>query len=255
MKKLIRLEWMKISGYRTFWVFLGLYVLLIFSVYYGFDSVLKLGINMSSVYRFPDVWYYVAYVSSWFAPILGLMMINLVANEFTFKTLRQEIIDGLSRSEFLAAKLGFAAIISIGAGLIALIAGLTIGLLKGDQGFTQELFSQLDYILRICWVCFGMMSAGILITLLFKRSALAILIFLALFWIAEPLAGRIWLADIYPYFPLNSLDEFISSPISLESPVPNFGRIPTQTGVLIAGLIWPIVFNLISFQLIRSKDL
>jgi hypothetical protein len=255
MKRLVQLEWMKVSGYRTFWVFLGMYVLLIFLVYYGFDSVLKLGISMGSVYRFPDVWYYVAYVSSWFAPILGLMMINIMANEFTFKTLRQEIIDGLSRTEFLAAKLAFAAIISIVAGLEALLAGLSIGLFKGDQGFTKELFFQLDYLLRISWVFFGMMSAAILITLLLRRSALAILIFLAMYWIAEPLAGRIWLADIYPYFPLNSLDEFITSPISLESPVPNFGRIPTQTGVLIAGLIWPVVFNLISFQLIKSKDL
>jgi len=255
MKRLIQLEWMKVSGYRTFWIFLSLYALLIFVVYFGFDSILKLGIDLSGVYRFPDVWYYVSYVSSWFAPILAVLMITLMSNEFTFKTLRQEIIDGLSRSEFLTAKLAFAAIISIGAGIVALIVGFTIGFLKGNQSFGNETFSQLDYILRISWVCFGMMSAAILITLILKRSGIAILIFLSLFWIVEPLAGRIWLADIYPYFPLNSLDEFISSPISLESPVPNFGRTPTKTGVLIAGISWPIVFIIASYQLLKSKDL
>jgi hypothetical protein len=78
-------------------------------------------------------------------------------------------------------------------------------------------------------------------------------VFLAFYWIIEPLVGRIWLTEFYPYFPLNSLDEFISSPIQLESI--KLGKQSTPIGVTIAGIIYPIVFVLTSLQIIRKKDL
>jgi hypothetical protein len=97
------------------------------------------------------------------------------------------------------------------------------------------------------------MTAAILIALLVRRSALSILVFLAFYWIIEPLVGRIWLTEIYPYFPLNSLDEFISSPIQMESI--KLGKQATPFWVTIAGIIYPIIFILTSLQIIRNKDL
>ena len=253
MIRLLQIEWLKIARYRTFYVFTGFYVLLIFLVYYGFDKIIHIGmLDLSVVYKFPDVWYYVAYVSSWFAPVLGLLMINLVSNEFTFRTLRQHIIDGLSREEILKSKLLLAAMISLGAGLVALFSGLLFGFTKGGAASGMDIFSEMGYLLRVVWVCFGLMAAAILISLLVRRSALSILIFIAIYWIIEPLVGRVWLSDLYPYFPLNSLDEFISSPISFESV--QFGKRSTPLGVNIAGLIYPVVFVLASWRIMKTKD-
>ncbi len=254
MKRLLQIEWLKLASYRTFYVFTGFYVLLIFSVYYGFDKIIHIGLlDLSVVYKFPNVWYYIAYVSSWFAPVLGLLMINLVSNEFSFRTLRQHIIDGLSREEILKSKLLLAGVISIGAGLVALLSGLIFGFIKGGGANSGDIFSEMGYLLRAMWVCFGLMTAAILISLLVRRSALSILIFIALYWIVEPIIGRAWLSDFYPYFPLNSLDEFISSPISFESV--SFGKQTTPQGVNIAAIIYPILFILASWRLIKTKDL
>jgi ABC-2 type transport system permease protein len=255
MKRLLRIEWLKVSSYRSFYVFAGIYAVLIFFTYFGVNSFLNLGplFDVNSVYKFPNVWYFVSYVSSWFFPILSLLMIQLVCNEFSFRTLRQHVIDGLSREELLTSKLLLAAILSLYAGCLAFLSGLIFGLTKGGIPTSADFFSETTYLLRVIWSSFGMMTAAILIALLVRRSALSILVFLAFYWIIEPLSGRIWLTEIYPYFPLNSLDEFISSPIQLESI--KLGKQETPIGVTIAGIIYPIIFLFASLSYLRSKDL
>jgi ABC-type transport system involved in multi-copper enzyme maturation permease subunit len=255
MKRLLSIEWLKVSSYRSFYVFTGIYAVLIFFTYFGVNSFLNLGplFDVNSVYKFPNVWYYVSYVSSWFSPILSLLMIQLVCNEFAFRTMRQHIIDGLSREELLTSKLLMAAMLSVYAGCITLLSGLLFGLTKGGIPTSTDFFSETTYLLRAIWSSFGMMTAAILIALLIRRSALSILVFLAFYWIIEPLAGRIWLKEIYPYFPLNSIDEFISSPIQLESI--KLGKQSTPIGVTIAGIIYPIIFMFASLNILRSKDL
>jgi ABC-type transport system involved in multi-copper enzyme maturation permease subunit len=255
MKRLLHIEWLKVSSYRSFYVFTGIYAVLIFFTYFGVNSFLNLGplFDVNSVYKFPNVWYFVSYVSSWFSPILSLLMILLVCNEFAFRTLRQHIIDGLSREELLTSKLLMAAILSVYAGCLALISGLLFGLTKGGIPTSADFFSETTYLLRTIWSSFGMMTAAILIALLVRRSALSVLVFILFYWIIEPLVGRIWLNEIYPYFPLNRLDEFISSPINMESI--KFGKQTTPIGVTIAGIIYPIIFVLASLQYIRKKDL
>ena len=254
MKRLLHIEWLKVSSYRSFYVFTGIYAVLIFFTYYGVNSFLNLGplFDVKSVYKFPNVWYFVSYVSSWFSPILSLLMIQLVCNEYTFRTMRQHIIDGLSREELLTSKLLMAAILSVYAGSITLLSGLLFGLTKGGIPTSSDFFSETTYLLRAIWSSFGMMTAAILIALLVRRSALSILVFLSFYWIIEPLAGRIWLTEIYPYFPLNSLDEFISSPIQLESI--KLDKQSTPFGVTIAGIIYPILFITASLQILKKKD-
>jgi ABC-2 type transport system permease protein len=254
MKQLLTIEWMKVRNYRTFHIFLGLYVLLILAVYYGFNKFKVSGpIDLSAVYKFPDVWYYTAYVSTWFAAIPAILMINLVSNEITYKTMRQHIIDGMSRRDFLIGKLLMAAGISVLTGVVVFLTGLIIGSLKGPSANIFEGISDITYVLRAMWVSFGMMTGAILIALMVKRSALSILVFLAALWIIEPLLGNIWLSDIYAYFPFNSLDEFIVSPIDIKAI--HFGKTSTPWDVTLAGIIYPLLFIAGSYHLLKTKDL
>jgi ABC-2 type transport system permease protein len=253
MKRLLQIEWLKLASYRTFYVFTIAYALLILGVYYGFDKLITIGIlDLSVVYKFPNVWYYAAYVATWFAPVLCLLIINLVANEFSFKTLRQHIIDGLTREQVLYAKLFLAAALSIAGGLVAGLTGLIVGLIKSGAGTDGAIFQNIDYLLRLIWMTFGLQTAAILITLLVKRSALSILVFLGFMWIIEPLIGNIWLKDLYPYFPLNAFDNIVASPISIDPP--SFGMHSTPIGVMIAAIIYPFIYIAASIYIIKKKD-
>ena len=164
MKRLWQIEWLKINGYRTFWVFVGIFMLSTLIVYWTFDKFVQFGpANLAQVYQFPVAWYFVSYVTSWFTPFLTLLMITLVSNEISFRTLRQHITDGMSPQEFLYSKVILAAVISFGAMLFAFLTGLIIGLTKGDLASSQNSFSMLDYLLRVFWNSFGLMTAGILL--------------------------------------------------------------------------------------------
>jgi len=254
MKQLLSIEWLKLKGYRTFYIFLGLYAVLVFAGYFGFDKLIKNGfVDLSVVYRFPNVWYYAGYISSWFSLIPAILMINLITNEIAFRTFRQHIIDGLSRHETLFSKIGLAAIIAIGAAMLVFFTGLIVGIFKGGSFPTPNNLLHLEYVLRSFWVSFGTMCAGIFLALLIKRAALAILALLIMYWVIEPLIGRLWFPELYPYFPLNSLDDFISSPIQFENI--QFGLTTTSIGVTIAGLIWPLIFIYGSYLLLKKSDL
>ncbi|MEX1189661.1 MAG: ABC transporter permease [Bacteroidia bacterium] len=254
MKQLLKIEWLKIKSYRTFYIFLGSYVLLTAFLYYGFDKFVKQGpIDLSVVYKFPAVWYYAAYVSTWFAAIPALLMINLVSNEISFRTLRQQITDGMSRMDFLKGKVLLAVSISLLTGLVVLLSGTIFGLTKGGIPSMADFFNEIQFIGRAMWVSFGMMMAALLIALLVKRSALSIMVFLAALWIIEPLLGRVWLPEAYPYFPMNSLDEFITSPMQLENI--RFGKTDTPLAVTILGIVYPLLFILGSAKLLKGQDL
>jgi len=140
MLHLLKIDLKKMTNYRTFWVIAGLYFLVL-----GFGSasgmeVLKwlkrtfedfggnININRIPLYHFPDVWLNLIWCAGLLKIVLAVMVVISVTNEYTYRTLRQNIIDGLSRSQFLLTKmltnvlLSLASVILIG--VIALITGL-----------------------------------------------------------------------------------------------------------------------------------
>lgn len=251
---LLKIEWIKIKQYRTFWVFIGIFILSTLTVYWAFDRFAQSGpTDLSQVYRFPQAWYFSSYVGSWFTLFLALLTINLVSNEISFRTLRQHITDGMTASEVIRSKVLLIAAISLGAMVFTMLTCLTIALIKGTISSAMLDTKMLIYPARLFWNCFGLCSAGMMIALLMKRSALSILVFLGWYWLLEPILGRAWLKDVYAFFPLNSLDEFVPSPFSIDPP--GFGLRYTGTTELILGLIFPIVFIIISYRLLRSRDL
>src|SRR5690349_11643499 len=105
MLKLLKIEWMKLKYYRTFWVLTILYLASIvginFIVFYIqqriFEEKQSKGIAEILIgnrpYSFPNVWHMTSYVSSYLLFLPGLLMIIFITNEFSYKTHRQNIID------------------------------------------------------------------------------------------------------------------------------------------------------------------
>ncbi len=98
MLQLLKIEWLKVKNYRTFWILSTLYLLSIWGINYivyviqwkiyhdknaGDAAKLFLG---GPPYAFPKVWAMTSYVSSFLLFIAGLLIIIIVTNEFSFKT-------------------------------------------------------------------------------------------------------------------------------------------------------------------------
>jgi len=109
MLHLLKIELKKMTSYRTFWVVCGLYFITIgFSTASGMEFLKwlasfidgfgeNLNIDRIPLYHFPDVWLNLVWWSGLFKVLLGIMVVISITNEYSYRTVRQNIIDGLSR--------------------------------------------------------------------------------------------------------------------------------------------------------------
>ncbi len=186
MKKLLQLEWMKVKGYRTFWILMGLFVVSMIGINYIYWEIKQQVSNSGDVvaktagsfifgdFSFPGVFKTVTQMSSWLLYFPGFIIIFHISNEFSFKTHRQNIIDGLSRKQFVQAKLAVSFLL---AGLCTLLVALTaigFGLFSGGGTITPQGLSYLGYFfVQSCVYILFAFTLGMLL----RRAALAVGIF------------------------------------------------------------------------------
>src|SRR5579872_5368963 len=117
MLHLLKIDLKKLTSYRTFWVVCGLYFTTLAAVTASGMEFLKwiagkgaefganININRIPLYHFPDVWQNLVFVSGVFKIVLAIMVVISITNEYQYRTIRQNVIDGLSRWEFLQSKI------------------------------------------------------------------------------------------------------------------------------------------------------
>ena len=95
---LLKLEWLKIKNYMPFIVLTGMYVFLLPTVMSVGKSIsFPKDFGIDAYYMFPTIWQSLAYVGNWLSYfILGFLSVLTVTNEFSNRTLRQNIISSLT---------------------------------------------------------------------------------------------------------------------------------------------------------------
>ncbi|RYY91516.1 MAG: hypothetical protein EOO11_22595, partial [Chitinophagaceae bacterium] len=145
MFAIFRTEWLKMRKYRAFWVMLGIVALSYPGMNYmlyvnGYRDNLadpKVGPILQMLpnpFTFPDVWATVAYISSLFIFLPALLVIMFITNEYTFKTHRQNIIDGWSRRDFMLGKIIDVVLISLLITAVYTLTAFVIGTLNAGEG-------------------------------------------------------------------------------------------------------------------------
>ena len=153
MINLLKIEWLKIKSYTGFILLASFFAVGVvasnYIVYIFKRNVLdqveasKL-IFSGSPFDFEMVWKTVTYYSSYFLILPALLLVILMANEFNYKTHRQNIIDGLSRYDFLKVKLAIALVFALGSTLIVIITALVFGATSGSS-FSVNGFENVGY--------------------------------------------------------------------------------------------------------------
>lgn len=151
MIKLLKIELKKIVTYRVFWILIGLYFLFLvsgilmagFTINNWIDNISKhspIPFPHVTLYLFPDIWQNITFFASIrFILILpAIVVIILITNEFTNKTIRQNIVNGISRQEFLLSKLQLIFLLSLLITFILIIATLIIGM-ANTSGYTMTM--------------------------------------------------------------------------------------------------------------------
>ncbi|SHM12031.1 ABC transporter permease [Chitinophaga sp. CF418] len=220
MLQIIKIEWLKVKNYRTFWVFIALGLLSILAPNFIIHDVFIRRIPKDAqkllgqpIYDFPLVWQTVASVGSYTSGIFGLLLITLVTNEFTYRTHRQNIIDGWDRRDFVLSKLFWVVSLALVAFLTSLIAVFIFGGIYGSAPFSLENSHYLFYYLLQVIVS---LLLALLLAMLVKRTGLAIILFVGYVMFLEQLLVFIAkrnFGNIGGLFPLQAGDELLPFPV------------------------------------------
>ncbi len=226
MLSLIKIEWLKIKKYPAFWWMLGIVALtypgINIMTYYGYLEATK-GKEMTSTvakmllgnpFAFPETWHSVAYFSSFFILLPSILVIMMVTNEYTFKTHRQNIIDGWSRPQFITSKLFDVAIVSVIASLVYLAVATGFGI-YADNAVLNRWSEQLQYIPLFLLQTFAQLSIAFLLGYLVKKAFIALGIFLFYYLVVENIAvayARFKMNDIGRFLPFEISDRILPSP-------------------------------------------
>lgn len=225
------------------------------------------------IFNFPYIWHFNTYIAAILKLFLAIVIVSMMSNEYSYRTLKQNLIDGLSKKEFVTSKvltvLLFAAISTV----FIFIVSLILGLLFSDYTEIGIMFSGLQYIGAYFLKLLAFFSFCLFLGVLVKRSAFA-LGFLIVWQIVEWLAYGImkWqlfrdseVADtIASIFPLNAMANLIKEPFSR---IGAFQSAANQLGeefyksyevgyvnVLIV-LIWTALFIYWSYAILKRRDL
>lgn len=225
MLQLLKIEWLKVKNYRTFWILSILFVVSIFGINYIVHEVQAARPNSKQMdaaaamllgsppFRFPDVWHTVTYVSSFLLFIPALLLIISVTNEYNFRTHRQNIIDGISRTEFIMAKIADAVVISLACTILVALTALIFGFAEGGASFSLD---KAEFILYFFLQALSYCSISLLLSVLFKRSGITIGIFFLYIAILERMVSglltRFGAGTISDFLPLRAPNGLIPLP-------------------------------------------
>ncbi|MBC5775151.1 ABC transporter permease [Pontibacter sp. KCTC 32443] len=254
---LLRTEFRKIFPYRTFWVILAVYVLLLVLILYTSTSVEINGKALGNeTYQFPGLWMRLTYVAHFFNLLLGILVIVLVTDEYSYRTVRQEVIDGLSRAEVVLSKFYVVLALAVFSTVFLLALGLYFGLLYSSNTSINAMFSQIDYLSYYFVQAVAYMVLAMLFAFFIRKSGLAIIAFIAYTKIVEPLIHFKLPDHIDKYFPMKALDSLTPMPGQelfgqLTSPIEQLSpAMATLPSLLYTGL-----FLLFCYLILKIRDL
>lgn len=254
MLQRLSIEWMKLKNYRTFWILSILYVVSIFGANYIvyriqqaiFEEKQAKGVVQLFIggppFAFPNVWHTTTYISSFLLLLPGLLMIISVTNEYSFKTHRQNVIDGWNRREFISTKMMLALISALASTILVTLTALSFGFLQGEPFTTEKSIKVFYFFIQ----ALSYSLVALLFALLFKRGGLAIGIFFLYPLVLENLISALmnrYLDFSGRYLPLESTDNLIPFPL-FENVQRQIIKAPNFTALLIVALVYiaPYVF-------------
>jgi hypothetical protein len=266
MNELLSIEWLKIKRYRTFWVLAGLFALLLplwnYEVENGFlkfgSGAKNGGINfLSTAYSFPAVWGNVGFWGSIFINFLSILVIIMTTNEYTYRTNRQNVIDGWSKMQFFNAKVLLVVVLSSLATLLMFLIGLVMGGMS--SGSLSGMFSEIVQVGYFFLLSLDYLGFALFIAIWIKRSGLAIGLFILYSLIIENiLKGIINHYMDTPFgnlLPLQASDELLPFPLmQMAKAMITMGTTISMTTYALVAACWCAIYYFAGRLLLLRND-
>lgn len=278
MKRLLAIELQKIWKNRasrvltiSYFVILS-FIALIASINIKIGSF-QLHFAEMGIFNFPFIWHFNTYIAAILKFFLAIVIVSMMANEYSYGTLKQNLIDGMSKKEFVLSKFLTVVLFAFVSTFFVFIMSLILGYSFSSYTELSIVFSDMDYLLAYFVKLIGFFSFCLFLGVFVKRSAFAIG-FLFVWNIIEGIANGILTFKVFPksntaeqitqFFPLESMSNLIVEPITRLSVIKNIQTAVGDTNVkdysvhfssIFIVLVWTTLFIFLSYKIIKKRDL
>lgn len=172
---------------------IGFKLLLMYLEYQGIALEAIPGLKPTDLplFDFVDLWQNLTYVYKCTTIFLAILVIINITNELDYKTFRQNVIDGMSKGQFLASKLFLMISIATVTTVLIFIAGMIIGYLSSPVTSWNYVVEHINFLPAYWLHVMLFLSFAMLLSLIFKRAGIVIAILLFWMFIAEPIGASI----------------------------------------------------------------
>jgi ABC-2 type transport system permease protein len=219
---LLKLEWLKVRSYRPFWVLTGAFVVIMgfFMPFIRSISMPKEIYDVNSALMFPNIWHNFAYWGNWAAFFsIGFLSVLSITNEFEFKTLRQSVISGLSRTDVFLSKVLFITTLSLSATVVYAVMALVIGSINTESIYASRVTEGFSWMGNYFVMCLGFSSFALFVGTLLRRSGVSLFLLLTWEFFLEPILRyaihrRFFGSnETMHYYPMKAFNSLIPIPI------------------------------------------
>lgn len=228
-------------------------------------------------FNFPLIWHWNAYFASTFKLFFALVAISMIANEYNYGTLKQNLIDGMSKREMVLSKFCVIIVYSFVSMVGVFLMSLIIGSIYSVYNELSIIMLDLEFLLAYFIKLIAFFSFCLFITTLVRKSVFSMglmIILSAVEWITygylrwEVYPGRInetigyeFAESISQFFPLMSMYNLIEQPFLRYAAMVSPNDIDISydydvhlTEIAIA-LGWTAIFIYGSYALLKKRDL
>ncbi len=282
MLRLLYIEFHKLKYSRASKVLSIIYFALLTSIALiaaiKFDiGPIKFHLADQGIFNFPYIWHFNTYMAAIFKFFLLLVIVSMMANEYSYKTLKQNLIDGLSKKEFILSKFYTVIAFAFVSTIFVFVTSLILGAIYSDFNELSIIFSDLNYLLAFFIKLVGFFSFGLFLGILIKRSAFAVAAMVVwliiesifkgyLYWTFKDLKTSTEEAvnSVMQFFPLEAMANLIKEPFTRLGAVKsvanqigeNFTKDYSVSYINIAiVLFWTFIFIYFSYLLLKKRDL
>lgn len=274
MLRLLKLELQKLWLNRTSKILifvsfiLPFTVLVLSSIKINVFGFFTLELGELGIFNFPLIWHITTFFAAQFKFFFAIVVVSMIGNEYSNKTLKQNLIDGLSKKEFVLSKFYTIVFFSLAATVLMAVASLLIGLYYSSYTEINIIFTGTEFLLAYFVKLVGFFSLCLFFGMLLKRSAFALAFLFILYIVEWIIFGLIvWQANldiaekIQNFFPIKSMYKLIDEPFRrvVMTKFPDKTEIAYDYAVhwyeIVIVLGWTAIFIFLSFRLLKKRDL
>ncbi len=272
MIRLLKIELAKLWPANYFRILLVLWLVAFITIPFASNSFLEWMANNKMmgqnpmfnpsqwpIFDFADLWQNLAYIYKMISIFMSFIIIISVTNEFDYKTVRQNVIDGFSKKEFWLSKISLIVCFSLLAAVLLFILGLIIGYSMFPIFEIELLFTNIEFVFAYFFQVFYLLMFAFVLSILIKRAGIVIAIMVFWIYIIEPMLSGIIASSLVDWPLLADSLPMEAGWNLVHLPFKKYIMMKTQDFISLQDVVtagaWFVFFFLSSYMLLTKRDL